>query len=172
MSLLKIINARKNPLDIISQNSSNHCRNGETEVRFRIVSSNPSENVNVSSRVGGDIGSAGSFSLKLEGDSEIIQRSLSYDDGEVSDTVSIPTNTTLELRITSRTPTSKIEGGRERLLFTSCSQSSKYSSQLISSLSVSLQNSSLNLSDSFRADSYVWVDDNDDVGGIGGGLIP
>lgn len=172
MSLLKIINGRKNPLDVISQNGSDRCEHSETVVRFSIVSNNASESVNVSSRVGGDRGSTGSFSLKLEGGSEIIQRSLSYDDGEVLNTVSIPTNTALELRITSETPTSKIEGGRERLLSTSCSQSSRYSNQLVSSLRVSLQNSSLNLSGLFSANSHVWVDDNDDGGGLGGGLIP
>lgn len=172
MSLLKIINARKNPLNIISEEGSDHCEHSEKVVKFMVVSDNPTESLDVSGRVGGDSGSTGSFSLKLEGGSEIIQRSLSYDDGEVLNTVSIPTNTALELRITSETPTSKIEGGRERLLSTSCSQSSRYSNQLVSSLRVSLQNSSLNLSGLFSANSHVWVDDNDDGGGLGGGLIP
>ena len=171
MSLLKIINARKNPLNIISEEGSDHCEQSEKVVKFMVVSDNPTESLGISGRVGGDRGSKGSFSLSVGGGSNITLHTLSYEGGEVSDTVTVPTNTTLELRISSQTPTSKIEGGVERILSTSCNQSSSHSSYLVSTLHVDLKNQSLSLQGSFSTSAYVWADDREG-GGLGGGLIP
>lgn len=165
MSLLKIINARKNPIVEVSSEDSGGCGHSIKTIVFRVESNNLYEDVIIEAEVSGDDECRGSYTLRQSG-TVLSQGSLNHRNEQVTYTVRLPTNVSLELTIEAIAPTLRINSrGEAYIVSTSCQQDSRHRFTLVSSLHVSIGGA---LSSSVN--STVWVDD--DEGGLGGGLIP
>lgn len=167
MSLLKIINARKNPIEEISNVTQGHCEHVTKMVTFRVKSNNPYENVRLDAHLGGDDEAAGSFTLRDAG-VVLSQGSLHTRNQRVSESVRLPTNVSLELTIRVQAPTSRVGGrGEHFIVSTNCVRDERHKLALVGIMSVSLNNDDLNLYSSYEETAQVWAEE--DSGGIGEG---
>lgn len=147
MSLLKIINT-KVPLDIISKTETEGFCNNTTTVKFSIPSSNLIEMITFVAETGGDEGNSGSFDLSLEGGQSVV----SSDGNLETQTVPVPTNTPLVLKITAHAPTYRVwDNGVHYIISTSCEQSAEHPVTVVGSMHVTMQSDSLGLNARFDA---------------------
>ena len=142
MSLLKIINT-KIPLKVISKTITEGFCNNTTTVKFSISSSNPIEMITFVAETGGDEGNSGSFDLSLEGGQTVV----SGHGSQETQTVPVPTNTPLVLKITAHAPTYSVH----YVIGTSCEQSAEHPITVVGSMHVTMRSDSLGLNARFDA---------------------